>query len=356
MGSITDQKNSEWYGAMRQFCSTIWGTSAWGLELAGYDWSNDSASKRGTSHPVFAVLFDTCETMADAIMHFAKAAEDVRSDLRRIYRKAVTDTLPQIDLSDGADLKDVKNLGKGLLKMGKGLVTDLSAGIVLNMDEVAMNNAVLEYNNRVERQTNRVRDLLDALDEAYDSAPTFDAEAARSEAFGARSLTEFKGSPLYTVPGDSESNHKYPIDLANQEGVHGSHVIDKHVGKTDVQLAQRLRDQPGIAAASSFENLTIAQKSTQEAMEFVGPASGGGPNVGVDNPKKIERWLSRPRSDGSVLSLDPVEFNYVTGRTVEASHPSAGAAKDTHSVKVVLKYKNGLVPPYVVYTSMPSLP
>ncbi|MFJ9672892.1 RNase A-like domain-containing protein [Streptomyces sp. NPDC101221] len=47
---------------------------------------------------------------------------------------------------------------------------------------------------------------------------------------------------------------RYPVDSANQEGVHGSRVIDKHVGKTDMQLAQRLRDQPTIDAASSFSD------------------------------------------------------------------------------------------------------
>ncbi|MFK4802443.1 RNase A-like domain-containing protein [Streptomyces sp. MPA0124] len=355
--SITQQSNSEWHGAMRTFCSTLWGTSAWGQERNGYNWKNDHLGSPGANHPVFAVLFDTCEVMVDAVHHFAKAAEDVREDLHRIYRKAVIDTLPEIDLSDGMGLKDVKNLGKGLLKFGKGLVTDLSSGIVLNMDEQAMNNAVLEYNNRLERQTRRIRDLLDALDEAYNSAPTFNAEAARAESFGARALTDFKGDPLYTIPGDSESNHRYPVDLANQEGVHGSHVIDKHVGKTDMQLAQRLRDQPTIDAASSFSDLTVAQKTTQEAVEFVGPPNGSGQkNAGVNNQKLIEKWLSKPRKDSSILALDAVEFNQVTGRTVEAGNPSASAAADTHSVKVVLKYKNGITPPYVVYTSMPTLP
>jgi hypothetical protein len=105
---------------------------------------------------------------------------------------------------------------------------------------------------------------------AYLSAPTFRAEAARAESFGARALTDFKNDPLYTVSGDDESNHKYPLDLANQEGMLGSHVVDKHVGKTDEQLEQRLRDQrivrpSGIRpeAVSSFGSLADAQRYTQ---------------------------------------------------------------------------------------------
>lgn len=357
LGGITDQSNSEWYAAMRNFLRTLWGTSAWGQQRDGYNWSHGHGAGAGANHPVFAVLFDTSEVMVDALHFFARAAADVRDDLHRIYRRAVIDTLPQINLRDGVDLKDLKNLGKGLLDLGKGVVTDLSAGIVLNIDEAAMNSAVEEYNKRVERQARRLDTLMSALNEAYGSAPTFQAESARAEVFGARALTEFKGNPLYTVPGDSEANHRYPIDLANQEGVHGSHVVDKHVGKTDMQLAQRLRDQPTIDAASSFTNMPTAQKVTQDVMDHVGPPRNSGlPNSGVDNPRKIENWLSRPRGDNSILRLDTVQFQHITGRSIEATAPQAGNARDAHSATVVLKYKNGLVPPYVVYTSMPTFP
>ncbi|MCZ1001759.1 hypothetical protein O1M63_32900 [Streptomyces mirabilis] len=356
IGTITDQTNQDWYNAMRTFCSTLWGTSAWGKTREGHDWSNDDATKRGTSHPVFAVLFDTCDAVVDAVYAVAKAAEDVRHDVHRIYRQAVIDSLKQLDPRN-LDVTDAKSLVKGMWEAGKGLVTDLSVGIVLDIDEGALNDAVSAYNNRVHRQAHAIKSLLPALDEAYTSAPTFNAESARAEAFGARALTDFKGNPLYTVPGDSEANHVYPIDLANQEGVHRSHIIDKHVGKTDEQLAQRLRDQPTINAASTFTDLTSAQKYTQDALEYVGPpANSGQQNAGVDNQEKIKRWLSRPRSDSSILALDPVGFNSATGRTVEAGNPQASAAQDTHTVKVVLKYKNGLHPPYVVYTSMPTLP
>ena len=93
---------------------------------------------------------------------------------------------------------------------------------------------------------------------------------------------------------------------ACQEGVHRSHIIDKHVGKTDEQLAQRLRDQPTIDAASAFTDLTSAQKYIQDALEYVGPpANSGQQNAGVDNQEKIKRWPSRPRSD-KILTLYPV--------------------------------------------------
>ncbi|MFD5076053.1 RNase A-like domain-containing protein [Streptomyces sp. NPDC058371] len=347
VGSITDQHNSEWYSAMRTFCSTLWGTSAWGRQREGYNWANDAVGRQGANHPVFAVLFDTCETMVDVVYDYAKAAEDVRDDLHRIYRQAVIDTLPDIDLSDGVDLKDVKNLGKGLWKLGKSAVGDLSAGIVLNMDEGAMNQAVTEYNNRVHRQVPRLEALLAPLDEAYDSAPTFNAEVARAEAFGARALTDFKGDPLYTVPGDDESNHKYPLDLANQEGVSGAHVIDKHVGKTDEQLGQRLRDQARLypdgvvrpIAVSTFNNLGDAQRYTQAVLDD------------PENQKKIEKWLTnnRPNKGNRTIGL---EFaNQTTGRTWSRGDSQP---HDSDKVQVTLRYRPGGHPPYVVLTSTPS--
>ncbi|MFF9688472.1 RNase A-like domain-containing protein [Streptomyces sp. NPDC014623] len=352
--NYTDRSNGEWAGAMRQFCSAVWGTSAWGKSREGYEWKHDTAQPgKAGSHPVMDVMVKTCDVMSDALGAWAIAAQDVRDDIRRLYYEAAIKALPHIDTSDGLGLKDLKSVGKGLLNIGKGF----AEGFALEVDEEAMNSAVEAYNNRVHRQVVELNKLHEALDEAYNSAPTFQAESAQAESFGARALTDFKGNPLYTVPGDSEASHRYPIDLANQEGVHGSHVIDKHVAKTDMQLAMRLRDQPTIDAASSFVDLPQAQKTTQSVMEYVGPPSGSGqPNAGVNNAEKIKAWLSRPRRDTSILRLDPVEFQHVTGRTVEASNPSAQHALDTHSATVVLKYKNGLVPPYVVYTSMPSLP
>lgn len=346
ISGITDQSDQEWYNAMRQFCSTLWGTSAWGKNREGYDWANDGARKRGTSHPVFAVLFDTCAAMSDAVYSVAQAAEDVRDDLHRIYRQAVVDSIKQLDPRD-LDLTDAKSLLKGAWNLGKGLVTDVSVGIVLNIDEGAMNDAVSGYENRVHRQAGLLKDLIPALDEAYTSAPTFDAESARAEAFGARALTDFKGDPLYTVPGDDESRHRFPVDLAHQEGLSGAHVIDKHVGKTDEQLEQRLRDQMKIRrdgtvapiAASTFTDLASAQQYTQSVLDD--------PN----NQQKISNWLaSNPKPDRSTRTIG-LAFTDVVGRTWTRGD---SAAHDSHIVNVTLRPRPGGHPPYVVLTSMPS--
>ncbi|MEU1072085.1 MULTISPECIES: RNase A-like domain-containing protein [unclassified Streptomyces] len=340
--SYTDRSNGEWTVAMRQFCSAVWGTSAWGKSREGYAWNHDLAQPgHASSHPVMDVMVKTCDVMSDALRAWAVAAQDVRDDLRRLYYEAVIKALPHIDTSDGLGLKDLKSFGKGLLHMGKGF----AKGFALEVDQEAMNSAVEAYNNRVHRQVAELKKLHGALNEAYDSAPTFDAESARAESFGARALTDFKSDPLYTVAGDDESNHKYPLDLANQEGLLGSHVVDKHVGKTDEQLAQRLRDQQivrpsGIRpeAVSSFINLADAQKYTQAALDE------------PSNQRKIDNWLAGnpgPNSSRSLL----LRTNGTVGRSWDRGDT---AARDVTNVWVVLRPNRGGTPPFVVLTSMPT--
>ncbi|MFH8881266.1 RNase A-like domain-containing protein [Streptomyces californicus] len=340
--NYTDRSNGEWAAAMRQFCSAVWGTSAWGQNRAGHEWKHDSAQPgRAGSHPVMDVLVKTCDVMSDALGAWAVAAKDVRDDVRKLYYEAVIKALPHIDTSDGLGMKDLKSVGKGLLNIGKGF----AEGFALEVDEAAMNAAVEAYNNRVRRQVRELDKLHEALDEAYLSAPTFRAESARAESFGARALTEFTKDPLYTVAGDDESNHKYPLDLANQEGMAGSHVVDKHVGKTDEQLEQRLRDQQivrpsGIRpeAVSTFNTLADAQRYTQAALDE------------PSNQRKIDNWLAGnpgPNSSRSLLltTNDPVGRSWDRGDS---------AARDVTNVWVVLRPNPGSTPPFVVLTSMPT--
>ncbi len=51
VSSITQQSNSEWHTAMRQFCSSLWGTTAWGRSRQGYEWKHDSARPRPPATP-----------------------------------------------------------------------------------------------------------------------------------------------------------------------------------------------------------------------------------------------------------------------------------------------------------------
>ncbi|MFI2371144.1 RNase A-like domain-containing protein [Streptomyces sp. NPDC018833] len=125
----------------------------------------------------------------------------------------------------------------------------------------------------------------------------------------------------------------------------GSHVIDKHVGKTDEQLEQRLRDQQvvrpaGITpnAASSFNTLSQAQRYTQAALDD------------PTNQRKIDNWLAGNPGPTSTRNL-LLETNDVVGRSWTRGD---AAAHDVTNVWVTLRPRPGGHSPFVVLTSMPS--
>ncbi|MEJ8660457.1 hypothetical protein [Streptomyces sp. MS1.AVA.4] len=147
VSSITQQSNSEWYDAMRAFCSSLWGTTAWGGSTANYEWKHDSSANRTASHPVMTVLFDTAMKVSDLLREFAEAAVDLNGKVWDIYMKAVRQAVGNVDLSDGVDLKDLKEGAKGVGRFVKGLAAgaaDLSVEITLSIDTGALNAVVAE--------------------------------------------------------------------------------------------------------------------------------------------------------------------------------------------------------------------
>ncbi|MGW3728903.1 hypothetical protein, partial [Streptomyces sp. NPDC000851] len=114
VGGITQQSNSEWYKAMRHFCSSLWGTTAWGSNSGTYKWKHDTASSQTATHPVMSVLFDTARKISDLLYDFAEAAVDLNGKVWDIYIQAVRDAVGKIDLSDGLDTEDVKEGAKAV--------------------------------------------------------------------------------------------------------------------------------------------------------------------------------------------------------------------------------------------------
>lgn len=67
-------------------------------------------------------------------------------------------------------------------------------------------------------------------------------------------------------------------DLAVDESM-GGHTLARHVGKTDAELAERLRREPRISAASTYTDRATAERSVGAAL-----TSGG---------QKLTAWESR---------------------------------------------------------------
>ncbi|MGW7412503.1 RNase A-like domain-containing protein [Streptomyces sp. NPDC054863] len=369
VSSITQQSNSEWYDAMRQFCSSVWGTTAWGRSRAGYEWKHDSSASPTSSHPVMAVLFDTAKKIGDLLYAFAEAAVYINHEVHEIYMDAVRDAIPKIevDLKDGLGMDDVKGLFKGLAKgIAKG-ASQLGQGIVLNMDTAALNAVVETYNGKVNALVPQLDALLAPLDEAYLSAPTFQAEEARAQAFGARSLNEFKDEHRWTNPEDAK-NGVYKMDLAGSEWLDNGHTLDKHVGKTDEQLAQRLRDQgtqatatwphgkPSIGGSSTFESVQKAQELTQyninkNSQEIQDWLKGPPPPTNSDRPKSFDSTAPNGEISGRSVTKQPDPNDPGTGFK---DHGLNAKAVPVTGIRTVLKYDDSLDPPFAVLTSMPT--
>ncbi|MFH8715582.1 hypothetical protein OHB11_06325 [Streptomyces zaomyceticus] len=348
---ITDHANGDWHGAMLQFVSSVWGTTAWGKNTAGYEWGHKPPTGAGTSLPVFGVLSTTAQILAQAIRTYAEAAEKVRTELREILYQAIKDALALLEVTD---LKDfIGNFFERLKKLWKGL----GAAVLLSIDTDAVNAAVDTYETTLRAQTQKVKGLLEPLQEASRAVPTFQSESARAEAFGARSLFEFDRSIVPLNEQSRDPSNRFGIDLASMEwetnpyqaspndplrpGKDG-HTIDRHVGLTPDQLRMRVRDQ-GVDA-SAFPNLPAAQKHVQAALND------------PDNIRTIEQWMGRQKQRVANGTFNPASSpdirvftvkdasgnNIVTGSSVSgsdfASQGFNAQPTQVHSVKLVLAY------------------
>ncbi|MER7478120.1 RNase A-like domain-containing protein [Streptomyces sp. NPDC126510] len=307
VSSITQQTNSEWHDAMRQFCSSLWGTTAWGKSRENYQWKHDSSSSQTATHPVMTVLFDTAQKVSDLLYEFAEAAVYLNREVWDVYIEAVRDAIPKVEvnLKDGVGMDDVKGLVKGVAKgVAKG-ASQLGQGIVLNMDTAKLNSIVTEYNRRVDALVPKLDALMAPLDEAHRSAPKFEAQEARAEGFGMRALEDFKDSQVWLKV---DSTGKYDLNLAANEYMENGHTLDKHVGKTDEQLAQRLRDQqvngptqawpygkPYPGAASSFPDYQRAQELTSTTSTRTRPPSRRGSRARRRRKTARSKTSTRPR-------------------------------------------------------------
>jgi hypothetical protein len=106
-------------------------------------------------------------------------------------------------------------------------------------------------------------------------------------------------------------------DLSHDEE-RGGHTLRKHVGRTDLQLAERLRVERHISAASTWIDLETAEETVTEAL--------------ANNSDRVEKWIRRgyPRPN---LALH-YDAGRVIGRTLTRRE---ARAVDSTSAVVVLR-------------------
>lgn len=362
------QGHSEWQSAMKAFCQSIWGTTAWGRsrnaqgqidEQGGRSWKTAGDVAPAQRRPILEVLHHTADTIQKTCDDLAQAAHTCRETTTNLAKTAAKGMVE--DLTVRLDPLEILKLA----------ATDMFGELVMafrrHMDREAADKAVEIYQQKFSDAAATLLGLEWELDEALRSAPQFTAEEARAEAFGARALDAFKHQYKWTDPADTK-NGVYKIDLASMEWLDGGHTLDKHVGKSPQQLAQRLRDQgdpptqswphgkPSIGGASSFTDLDSAQRFTQYNIDT--------------HSAQITAWLKGPPppADGDVEKfVGPGPNGEITGTSVtkqpyDPQDPLSGFKQGGMNAKVVdvknidtrLKYDSSLNPPFVVITSMPA--
>lgn len=119
----------------------------------------------------------------------------------------------------------------------------------------------------------------------------------------------------------------------------GGHSIDKHVGKSESWLRQRLLNEPETKSASSFRNYETANRVVAEAIK--------------DNIDTIERWLSG--SSDKPLKLNVIADNPVGIILERGKGGSVGlkTATETNRAEILL-VKDNTARGWHVLTSYPS--
>ncbi|MGW3655619.1 RNase A-like domain-containing protein [Streptomyces sp. NPDC005151] len=211
----------------------------------------------------------------------------------------------------------------------------------------------------------RLEALKEPLDEAYLSTPEFEAGVARAHGFGARALEEFKDSQVWLKV---DSNGNYDLNLAANEYMADGHTLDKHVGKTDEQLAQRLRDQqsngptqawpcgrPMPNSSSAFPNYQRAEEQTEYNLnknEAAIEACIKGPPPDEGRVEKFQSTTPNGETSGRSVSKQPVDPNDPMSGYKQGG--SDAKAYDVNGIETCLKYDSSRNPPFTVRVRQPQ--
>jgi Bacterial CdiA-CT RNAse A domain len=113
----------------------------------------------------------------------------------------------------------------------------------------------------------------------------------------------------------------------------GGHTLERHVGKTEGELAQRLGREMGISAASSFTNRSVAEEAIAEAM--------------YKNQSAIASWVKKR---GNRYTID-YKANRIIGISLRRR---SSKATPVSRLKIVLQRSNKLPPGYFILTAYPQ--
>jgi len=112
----------------------------------------------------------------------------------------------------------------------------------------------------------------------------------------------------------------------------GSHTIERHVGKTDQELLQRLRDNPSITGSSTFTDQEKAERAIGHLLD--------------DNRSTIATWLRGPRDDLAIRG----DAGDLIGRGADRS----GIVRELHRLRAWLVRDDSMPEGYRIVTAYPT--
>ncbi len=113
----------------------------------------------------------------------------------------------------------------------------------------------------------------------------------------------------------------------------GGHTLEKHVGKTEAELAQRLASERRISGASSFTYRSVAEAAIAEAMS--------------KNQSAIDSWMKK-RDNRYTIDYNA---NKIIGITMRRG---ASKATQTSRLRIILQRSAKLPPGYFILTAYPQ--
>ncbi len=139
--------------------------------------------------------------------------------------------------------------------------------------------------------------------------------------------------PAAAASSKPEAGHRY--DLGRDES-RGGHTLDKHVGRSDDELRERLEREPNISAASTWTNREIAEEAVGETLE---------------HNAKLERWLQRDGRKPNLVLDYHGEGRSAIGRCIRQGETVVQPAYD--AVVVLKAARDG---GFYVLTTYPDCP
>jgi len=138
-----------------------------------------------------------------------------------------------------------------------------------------------------------------------------------------------------TVRAPEAPRHTESHDLTVDERL-GGHTLQRHVGRTDAQLAERLRRERNISAASTYRDRETASMVVAQAL--------------AESKAKVDAWLARSGSRPNLV----VRYKHMNGPPIGRSlERGAREAEPCHSALVVLRWDERERQSYIL-TSYPE--